>query len=420
MKLRLVALLALTMTKSVYCEAYTPSASSTVATVDVSIVGGGPCGLAAALAVQRNAPSGTTVAVLERDNLEPKGASIVISKDGRQALQDIDPELKNVIEQTSVPVTSVDRQDFNGKSETGVRDTLIHSHLWHDVRTQLAERVRQVCGEDTIRSNTNLVRLHELNSDEDRTGDGCCFELDCETNETTGTTIRSKVVLAADGVGSTVRMLSPREPKAQAIFLKEERSVWRGIAPSIDCQGRATFFRSGTSSALVFPAGVQGGASWTVICPTMPGRAKDEKDAQTRALAAASAASPSTIPELLKNAIEGSSRVVEHQLAVRDFDYSYSAMTDGLTFLGDAQHPVRPTGEGLALAWGDAAELGHAIINCLKARKEESSDPTLLSVEEWIGVLRAYERAREPVVRGVSERVRTSVESFYSKKPSVV
>jgi hypothetical protein len=66
------------------------------------------------------------------------------------------------------------------------------------------------------------------------------------------------------------------------IFLSEERSVWRGVAPSVQVKNKATFYRgdggaggSTSSSALVFPAGQSGGASWTVIAPTATGRASD-------------------------------------------------------------------------------------------------------------------------------------------------
>jgi 2-polyprenyl-6-methoxyphenol hydroxylase-like FAD-dependent oxidoreductase len=204
--------------------------------------------------------------------------------------------------------------------------------------------------------------------------------------------------------------------------LSEGRSVWRGVAPSLQCNGQATFFRgdggsggSANISALVFPAGAKGGASWTVIAPTVEGRAVDEADAQRRALASVEQATPLagegekqgrvSSPQLLMAAIKGSSRVVEHRLAVRDFDHpaGYGAVTDGLAFMGDAQHPVRPTGEGIALAWADAAVLGSTIAAMGRVGPD---------------VLRAYEQARESEVREVSERVRTAANSFYRETAS--
>jgi 2-polyprenyl-6-methoxyphenol hydroxylase-like FAD-dependent oxidoreductase len=468
--------------------------SSVAQGLNVAIIGGGPAGLAVALALSQNQPQQQqpSLVVFERDFLEPKGASVVISKSGWEALDDLfqpvvvvggeqsQPQLqlqtvswKDRIEQSGVPVTEVDRQTFGGVSETkGGQPMFLHSHLWHSVRAHLAEAVQEICGTDTIRCGRTLtaIRFLDPSSSSKMNSEGNRFELDFQvvvrqndnkntnkdqrdpreessmTTTTTSTTetIQCQAIIAADGVGSAVRkLLEPfGEPQADAIFLNERRSVWRGIAPNLNCSGRATFFRGDhLNSALVFPAGAEGGASWTVICPTVPGRAKDGADAQRRAMEAllcgdnnitgggdddettSSSASSSRLlqlPPLLQQAIAGSSRAVEHRLAVRDFETaSYGAATDGAAFVGDAQHPVRPTGEGLALAFSDAVSLRRALTSEMMdydGTKTTTATTTTYHHDLWCRVFRSYENEREPIVRELSALVRASAESFYSKR----
>ena len=61
--------------------------------VDVAIIGGGPCGLATALAISKaRCLRGAAVEVFESDAFGPKGASIGLSPTGWAALEGIDAE----------------------------------------------------------------------------------------------------------------------------------------------------------------------------------------------------------------------------------------------------------------------------------------------------------------------------------------
>lgn len=61
--------------------------------VDVAIIGGGPCGLATALALSKaRCLRGAAVEVFESDAFGPKGASIGLSETGWAALAGIDAE----------------------------------------------------------------------------------------------------------------------------------------------------------------------------------------------------------------------------------------------------------------------------------------------------------------------------------------
>ena len=79
----------------------------TTRTLDVAVIGGGPCGLATALALSK-APclKNANIAVFEADEWKPKGASIQISKAGWSALQSLDTEAATRIRATGAPVKS--------------------------------------------------------------------------------------------------------------------------------------------------------------------------------------------------------------------------------------------------------------------------------------------------------------------------
>ena len=97
----------------------------------------------------------------------------------------------------------------------------------------------------------------------------------------------------------------------------------------------------------------------------------------------------------------GSSQLQPPQLMFGEHSSSpFCSALNGVAFLGDAAHPVRPTGEGIELAFQDAWQLG-AIVK---------ASPDLLPDAD---MLRCYEAASLPRVRHVSEKVRAVVNAYY-------
>ena len=91
-------------------------------------------------------------------------------------------------------------------------------------------------------------------------------------------------------------------------------------------------------------------------------------------------------------------------MAGSDFSQPWASAAPRVAYLGDAAHPLRPTGEGTALAFEDAWTLGDLL--CRAAAAEPAS-------------LRAFEEARRERVRAISEAVKASANRFYDASEPV-
>lgn len=376
--------------------------------VDIAIVGGGPCGLATALALSKaRCLRGAAVEVFEADAFGPKGASIQISKPGWAALTATDVEAAQRIRVTGAPVTRISLRELGGSSLTpapvrllmavsgalfgllrrvGVQRGLSRTHLWHDVREVLRERV-QTLGVALLRPSKTLVRVTEET-------DGVRLGFD------DGDEVVARVVLACDGARSACRRLLPSEP--DDLLVDELKSVWRGTAPELDTRGEATFYKDDDGrSGLVFPAGAGQGSSWTVIADTVAGRSRTSDEARARL---AAALPDYDLDTTLRRAIEAAPLVIEGKLMTRDFTKPWASASPRVAFLGDAAHPLRPTGEGTALALEDAWTLGSLAKGAATA--DAFCDPA---------TLRQYEAARAARVEAVSDAVRLAATRFYQK-----
>ena len=343
----------------------TPVASATPGqntprSVEVAIIGGGPCGLATALALSKSRSlQGATVEVFESDAFRPKGASILISKAGWAALNAIDPDTARRIRTTSAPVTRVSVRALGGANLTpapvrvfmtivgaffallrrvGIQRGLLRVHLWHEVREVLRQRAE--ASGAVLSPSKRLVEMTEG-------ADAMRLRFD------DGDEVAAKVVLACDGVSSACRRLLPSEP--DDLLLDEGKSAWRGQAVGLDSGREATFYKDDTGrSGLVFPAGAGRGSSWTFIASSVAGRSQSPEEARARLAAAL----PDELDATLRQAIDASPFLIESKLQTRDFSKPWASATPRVAFLGDAAHPLRPTGEGTALALEDAWTVG--------------------------------------------------------------
>ena len=356
---------------------------------------------------------------------------MVISPKGWAALRCIDPTVHKRLRRMAVPIESISilpMEDGDlpaapgfARVPLGVAGALnrglrviglprvailgARASRWHDVRTALAARVQEVCGEDTLRLDCRLKSLAEATN-----GDG--FTLTFESGAAVRT-VEARVVLACDGTRSSVRELAPRGARSEQVLVDEGKSLWRGIAQGVDLKGACLVLRDMKRApdgalTIMFPAaGEGGGTSWTVAAPKVEGYARTSDEARSRLRAVLPPLAKGALPDAplakLWRCIDASPVIIENRLKVRTFgEHSppFSSALNGVAFLGDAAHPVRPTGEGIELAFQDAWQLG-AIVK---------ASPDLLPDAD---MLRCYEAASLPRVRHVSEKARALANTYY-------
>lgn len=405
--------------------------------IDCAIVGGGPAGLATAIAISNSSPS-SSIAIFERDQFQPKGASIQISGLGWKSIDALDGDglLMKKLKESSVKVTSVDFKPWKKKEDQAIvgrrarlRDFLTKRlskvkrkvmktmasrvitrvHLWHDVRLILCEHAKnQYCGcknagdnngdgsQPLLNLGLHLENIQPLLPSEQE--DGARYLLSFK-NMISGEELEARVkhIVACDGIKSKVRSILPNEPD---VLLAENKSVWRGVAPSISTSGMATFYGGNDAgqSGLIFPGGKNAGSSWTVISDVEDQRSNSEEESRSRVLKVVKTmGKDSDNFKLFKQLIDDTSSVIESKLHVRDFEKPWESAYDGIIFVGDSAHPVRPTGEGTALAFEDATVLMTVI------SKFGLSDKAF----------REYESERYEPVKIISEKISQSARNFY-------
>lgn len=395
--------------------------------IDVAIIGGGPTGLACALALLRTSSSSSfapSMAVFEADTFQPKGATVVIKSTGWKALNCIDKETYKEAKADAAWISVVDFKDFSGKPLLPplvrfamfrlarpilrlLRRGIVRANNWHAFRGSLRRGVQRVGSElgysmdDLIRPNTSLISVDPV-SKTDRV----------LLTFSDGTEVAASAVLACDGTFSTVRKsLDQFEDQRsngmndgkKPTLINEEKTVFRGTAPNIAPGGIGTFYATVGVTGSVFPAGrTTDGSAISVIVPTsLDGRAVDTDDARTR-LKENLAKLDAPIDKDFMEVIDDVDNMIEHKLYSRDV-VTYPSLASGydrISYFGDAAHPLRPTGEGVSVAMEDAWTIGHLV---------GTSEKGIISP----GLFRKYENVRQDRVNAICIAVRDLAESYY-------
>eukprot|EP00775_Hariotina_reticulata_P007829 gene7829-8026_t len=136
--------------------------------VDVAIAGGGPAGLAAAVALHKADPS-LSIRVFEKTNMNARGAAVMVGVNGLLALNAIDPQLPEFLLRKAIRLEGSERYNMNTgqfiefmamrnddmQSKYGFHNSLLG---WADI----TEALRSALPADAITSNTAVTGFKQL------------------------------------------------------------------------------------------------------------------------------------------------------------------------------------------------------------------------------------------------------------------
>lgn len=390
--------------------------------IDVAIAGGGPAGLAAALAVRAALP-GVSVKVFEAasENRE-HGAGVLMNINGWRALQSIAPAAVPILDEKARALVSMVWHDEAGNqlrkaspfdSEASMAQFGYAQKIasWYDIRNTLYDLLPPGAVEFSSKiekmnmQDDGSIRISVSGSADE--GQGCERE------------ISAKVLIGADGYFSRIRKHTIADGPPDFTG----RLTWRGrvtLPPGDGGLGDELAEQEGSSNLYIDMANLGKGRSaiiyplqentyvFTVNCPVShleqlgmtfePFKSKssaislqadndgvDNDTGKGRCLKAMG-----DYPRLVLDVIRATPDpvVTEHGYYSRPADSlpDDGWCTGGVTLVGDAAHLAPPDGQGLNLALEDAAVLGWHL-------KQEGK----LSVD----ALRAYERERSPRVEAI-------------------
>lgn len=190
--------------------------------LDALIVGGGPAGLAAAHAVIRATP-GARVAVLERSDLRPRGATFGVCPNGMRALEAISPRLKQELMKQHCEYdqrVAYDRAGVRAPSPPGASGKArIMQHgdyiqvAWHSLQSTLAGALPP----GVLHTGHRFLGFSEGPS-------GLAAEFDTAQGVRQ---LEAAVLIGADGGQSAVRQALLQDGPPQFLGM----AIWRAVRP---------------------------------------------------------------------------------------------------------------------------------------------------------------------------------------------
>lgn len=348
----------------------------------VLIAGCGLAGLATALGLATKEENIEIVIVERRDNLESRGATLGLARNGQLSLQEIAPS--SVLENLKA---------------IGIYMEMTGGYMlpWWKVRDVLMETVQEISPyKDVIRIHLGCVIKEVKNLDQDEMPLKVSFESSTSSSTFSSSTLHHQeqefdVLIGADGVHSQIRTQILKLPPP----VLSDTVVWRG---SVDTNSVAELqyfqeypvgkvFALGADSILAcfnFHSQLPGIVAWVFSCRnaarkkivsgiTTPLDILMEyqstlTEGEEQSSSSVKATELRDAIRLLENTYHPSELTWSTEMAVVDLDFFQDQERWGgkgrVTLIGDAAHSIRPaSGLGGSLAFEDAALLSRALIS---------------------------------------------------------
>ena len=347
---------------------------------DVVIVGGAIAGLACAVGlIQRGI---TNVLVLDKaSKMQPIGASIALFSNGIKALEYLSPDVADKVKDSCIPIDTMILQDLEGNilhKKKPPTATGVNYLVWFLLQKYLSEGLP----EGIMKMGTAMDKF-EVGSDGIVT-----LHVSTTSVDSTCTTIRSRILVGADGIYSRIRQQlfgpTPKHYHEKLMYraalstdlIAEKHVPPRGTNVGVqgNVEGKLFSYRETsqdiltvTSMARLEDGEKSNGCGAIKIDSINKLSAQEKKDLMCQAF--------TEYPASVQNILENIPPEAVHIDAIRDVDVIEEASRGPIILIGDAAHAMSPSlGQGANQSLEDAAVLVHGLTRLFSTRATGDND----------------------------------------------
>ena len=347
---------------------------------DVVIVGGAIAGLACAVGlIQRGI---TNVLVLDKaSKMQPIGASIALFSNGIKALEYLSPDVADKVKDSCIPIDTMILQDLEGNilhKKKPPTATGVNYLVWFLLQKYLSEGLP----EGIMKMGTAMDKF-EVGSDGIVT-----LHVSTTSVDSTCTTIRSRILVGADGIYSRIRQQlfgpTPKHYHEKLMYraalstdlIAEKHVPPRGTNVGVqgNVEGKLFSYRETSQDILTVTSMARledgenfDGCGAVKIDSIYKLSAQEKKNLMCQAF--------TEYPASVQNILENIPPEAVHIDAIRDVDVIEEASRGPIILIGDAAHAMSPSlGQGANQSLEDAAVLVHGLTRLFSTRATGDND----------------------------------------------